>query len=740
MTEANEETQAVSLDPPVQVASEEEKSTKLTNDDAKKNEDMLDHSLVSSTDLQAEKKHVNTARIQEQTLDDTLPNAQLDDNRPLKGGMDTDSNTDNGTDNDTKKINSEQNEQIQLPEDSSKASLAEAQEQLQQQNETVEVQPGTENPSSGEENLLAANGEDPLENTQRQQQQQQQLNAMNTETPMQIETLKRQLEEALAKIQELQQGSDHDNNTSSHNNHNRSDNESMLAELQNNLQQQIMLKAEAENRARIAEKKLQEGDQANLALEELQQALQQQMSAKAEAENKARLALEQIETLQAGGSKELEQLRRDKEQAENTAQQALERVENLQAERDEHESQLEALQNQVIQAREETAAQRAETEKIREEREEQHRKEMSLTSRLNAAKMKEADKANLAEQFEGEIRQIEQDLHAAKKEIIELKAEKQQMELEMHQKLEVAKEKLAHAERSLAEEKRLNEERKRKMKAFVETKAEELRQANVDNDALQVELSQTNRSLLELNNRWTQLHAQYVQSQTRNRELQRDLNKIKKDSENLHKVGDTLEMKLSQSATETAEHKNKRLAAKHELMTVLRALEAERDKTTQLRDAIKFTFTPKALSQQQLLQETLEDFEAQLQKLSLRLGKPLPPPSMSDPSTSEMTDASEGSAGRRDDVDFSRLIEKLERETQAVSQCIMALTGNIERMHLVLDASGERSCVSVLAEILTTGTAASSPAAVEDPQSGENRSRLPGARHRYGTVPSAAMH
>jgi hypothetical protein len=85
-------------------------------------------------------------------------------------------------------------------------------------------------------------------------------------------------------------------------------------------------------------------------------------------------------------------------------------------------------------------------------------------------------------------------------------------------------------------------------------------------------------------------------------------------------------MKLSRSANETEEHKNKRLAAKHELMTVLRTLEVERDVSNKLRDSIKFTFTPKALSQQQLLKESLEEFEAQLLKLSQRLGKPLPPP------------------------------------------------------------------------------------------------------------------
>jgi chromosome segregation ATPase len=309
---------------------------------------------------------------------------------------------------------------------------------------------------------------------------------------------------------------------------------------------------------------------------------------------------------------------------------------------------------------------------------------------------------------------------------------------------------------ALLDERNLNEERKRKMKLFVESKSEELRQAKADNDSLQVELAQTNKSLVDLNGRWKQLHAQWVQSQTRNRELQRDLNRIKKDSENLHKVGDTLEMKLSRSATETEEHKSKRLAAKHELMTVLRALEVERELTSKLRDSLKFTFTPKALSQQQLLREGLQDFEAQLQKLSLRLGRALP--GSTDADTSMNSDAADHSDSgltpdsadlvnggsddsalqhTRTDVEVQRLISKLEYETQRVSQGIMALSGNIDRMHLVLDASGDRTCYTVLSELLTTGALRASVSSSS--ATSEETRRLGSLRssHQYGQVSSS---
>jgi hypothetical protein len=258
----------------------------------------------------------------------------------------------------------------------------------------------------------------------------------------------------------------------------------------------------------------------------------------------------------------------------------------------------------------------------------------------------------------------------------------------------------------------------------VEAKAEEIRSSKEANLSLQTELDQTNRSLHELNQRMKQLHAQWVQSQTRNRELQRDMNKIQKDSEKMNKLGDTLEFKLSRSALATEEHKTKRLTAKSELMAVLRQLEAERDLNNRLRDSIKFTFTPKALSQQQLIQETLQEFESELQKLASRLGRPLPPPPVDhgggafmggtgsedalDPNSANTSqDSGDGTTdpGRpsHSEVTSTGLMNKLESETQRVSQCIMALSTNVERMHSVLSGPGTRNCVSALQSLLMAG-------------------------------------
>jgi len=540
------------------------------------------------------------------------------------------------------------------------------------------------------------------------------------------------LEAELAEAQELVESLLQEKEQQAVSEHQEDD--SLLMELQSTLQQQMSLKAEAENKVRLVNDRIQklevENEEQATELEkfvDLQSNLQQQMSLKAEAENKARLAEQRVQQLETT----------------NTEQAA----------------ELEKTQRELVTMREGQAAREQEVQRIREQRDEQERKEMALTNRLNAAKKKEATKSNLAEQYEEDFQALEQELKDVKHELQELTKTKETIESGYKQSHSSSQERVVNMERTLVEERRLNEERKRKMKAFVENKAEELQQAKADNDSLQSEATQTSRSLVDLNNRFKQLHAQWVQSQTRNRELQRDLNRIKKDSENLHKQGDSLEMKLSRSANETEEHKNKRLAAKHELMTVLRTLEVERDVSNKLRDSIKFTFTPKALSQQQLLKEGVDDLEAQLLKLSRRLGKPLPPSNgglpLNDLSETSgvggnaieediMVDQVSGDA-KRSEVDMNRLIAKLEFETQHVSQCIMAVTAGIERMHLLLNAGGDRTCYTALSDILSTGTVMTTAAAEETASmtgSGQSSRRLGFIRgsHTYGQVRGASRN
>jgi myosin heavy subunit len=382
-----------------------------------------------------------------------------------------------------------------------------------------------------------------------------------------------------------------------------------------------------------------------------------------------------------------------------------------------------------------------ELDKLREDRDEHERKQIVLSNRLNAAKKQEAAKANLAETLDDNVKVLQHDLEKTKKALKETTMAKEKLAEELTTSTNDYDLKIKKLEASLSEERRLNEDRKKKMKAFVENKQEELREAKAQNDELNMELSQTNRSLREHHARWKQLHAQWVQSQTRNRELQRDINRMTKESENMSRMGDQMNVKLSQRAQETETHKNKRLTAKQELMTVLETLEAEREVSSKLQDSIKFTFTPKALSQQQILKESLRDFEHELVRLSHRLGKPLPPSHDTPAETfalhndDEEGDSEGGTGSRRSrsQIDAAHLLSNLEDETQRVSQCIMALTANIERLHLLIAQSGERSCATLLSDLLAGATAVSNEE--ESTMSGPRLGL--GAKRSYGQVPTA---
>ena len=461
--------------------------------------------------------------------------------------------------------------------------------------------------------------------------------------------------------------------------------------------------------------------ESNTVMVDLQANLQSQMSKRAEAEDAARLA---------------------KAKAEKLGKQVLTIKEEM-------ETKVKELNKNLMAALEEKTSLAAELESTKEERDEQARKEASLVNRLNAAKKKEAAKANAAEHYEEQVESLQNQVTQLQGDLASVTEEKKQIQQQLVHLQKSSQQRIQQLDSALTEERRLNDERKRKMKGFVEAKAEEIRSSKETHVSLQTELDQTNRSLMELNQRWKQLHAQWVQSQTRNRELQRDMNKMKKDSEKMHTVGDTLQMKLSRSALETEEHKNKRLTAKNELMSVLRQLEAERDLTNRLRDSIKFTFTPKAISQQQIIQETLGEFENELQRLARRLGRPLAPPddSMIDTVGEPPLDATD-SSDNPDEADLNvdpgrtsvaeanaaRLLSKLESETQRVSQCIMSFSANVERMHTVLAGPGTRNCVSVLQDLLAaSGRGGPEPSNEETAAMTSSTRRATGGT-RYGQV------
>jgi len=133
------------------------------------------------------------------------------------------------------------------------------------------------------------------------------------------------------------------------------------------------------------------------------------------------------------------------------------------------------------------------------------------------------------------------------------------------------------------------------------------------------------------------------------------------------------------------------------------------------------------LSQQQLLNESLQDLESELFKLASRLGKTLLPSAHATDGMEGYGDAGTSSNGNgsldgrngsassenghkksqsRSEWDASRLLSSLESETQHVSKGIMAFSNSVERLRTLLDDSGEKTCASTLNEIFNAIAAA----------------------------------
>ena len=446
----------------------------------------------------------------------------------------------------------------------------------------------------------------------------------------------------------------------------------------------------AQSKIKEFQKREKEGNEAEESLMmELHANLQKEMTRRAEAEDKARVAIKKSKRIE-------EEYTTFKTQSMSNFSDTTTSMESLKKEKD-------AMEKELVE--------------IREERDEQARKEMALTTRLNDFQKKEAVKANAAEHYGEKVDLLQVAVNEYESQVETLTAERDELKVELGEWKEYTEKRTGQLEKALNDEKKLNDERKKKMKGFVEAKTDEVRAAKADYISLQTELDQTSHSLTELNQRYKQLHAQWVQSQTRNRELQRDAMKMKKDSEKMHKVGGSLEARLSRSAQQSEDHKNKRIEARNELMSVLGQLEAERTVNSRLQESIKMTFTPKALSQQQTIQEALDDFDAALQKLSIRMGRPLPPTFSSFDSSAfgdtpsadggietdngDATDSSKSSS--LSEINSNRALQKLENETQRVTDKIVKFSASVEQMHSLLDGGGTKSCVDIFSQILKSG-------------------------------------
>lgn len=211
-------------------------------------------------------------------------------------------------------------------------------------------------------------------------------------------------------------------------------------------------------------------------LVELQSSLQDQMLARAKAEDRVR----QMERY----------VREFKEQLRGQFRQ-----------QEELEGKLKGVHASLITAVTKKSALEAEVAKLREVRDESERREILLGSRLNDAKKREASRANTAERLKVQCTDLRNELARTKEKLAVAAAGRDKLDRNIYKLKKKCIEKVKLSKNALSEERNCNEEQKRKMKAFVETKAEELWAAKSDNEALHHNMEETRVSLREMRNK-----------------------------------------------------------------------------------------------------------------------------------------------------------------------------------------------------------------------------------------------
>ena len=283
--------------------------------------------------------------------------------------------------------------------------------------------------------------------------------------------------------------------------------------------------------------------QAEALLVEVQSRLEAEMSRRAESDQKCRSLLDKMASFEA----------------------AMAKYDSL-------EDQLEKSNTDLVQVVTEKSKLEQEIERLREFRDTSEQKEIVLSNRLNEAKKKEANKSKSAGMLEAENEHLREELKKTKDELETTAKAKARLESNMEKLKTKAVERVKQAESALTEERALNEERKKKMKTFVETKAEELREAKESVNDMSKELDETRASLRSSRDREDVCQKEADAAKLKYRELQRDIERMKRSSEQLRTYQANFEQELEKSANETEEHKKKRISAKHEIMQVCATL------------------------------------------------------------------------------------------------------------------------------------------------------------------------
>lgn len=278
-----------------------------------------------------------------------------------------------------------------------------------------------------------------------------------------------------------------------------------------------------------------------------------------------------------------------------------------------------------------------------------------------------------------------------------------------------------------------------RMRQYIHGKTEQVRQAQTDVEALQVELGQMAANLRQVTEQREELHGQWKLTQARNRELQRDVQKWRQQQQ---QRGNSSSSSTVNSTT--AEQQQRQAAARQELVHLLQQWEGGVER---LRDRVQ-QMVPTVREQQTAVRRGVEQLQEAVPQLELRLGaNVLAEDDNEEADESQMTNGYTSSIATGSGLEggpyagISRVLERWEHESQNLGATLATLTRAVAQVRQLADrplrnnnntGAHHRTCVTVLTELVRTGSLANSPA-LQVPQ---RLLTAQAGRGSYGQVPA----
>ena len=411
-------------------------------------------------------------------------------------------------------------------------------------------------------------------------------------------------------------------------------------------------------------------------------------------------------------------------EAEHKARSAYDRVKTLEDEKQANLATLQEYQTTIKQTESAHSKLEQDVLRLRQERDTHQQQRLSLAARLNTALKHEASKVNLSEHYEHDLQRATDDLFVTRQALQTLTDTHNHTSAQLAYTQQTVTDLEQYAQHVRDHARTSRRTRATKMRTFVHAKTEEVRQAVDDAASLRAELTHLHQSTAALTAQYQQTHQQWVTAQARNRELQRDVQKLRTTTTT--SGAEQQQQRKQQTAAAASSDEQKRRAARQELLQVVQTLEQERAAVAELQSRVQFVL-PTVRDAHQAVQKEMDTVtQGILPQLSLGLGQTVPEgdavetngqhPAATTVLPSASSDTTTHHKGPH--TEFQSIVERMEHESQSLRTSLTRLSDAIDQVRRIAaiasshptSGSHHRSCMSVISELVLTGSMATSPA------------------------------